>query len=325
MASQVRTARDLSRLLGSLTTAEADHLIPQVSKDPARLAEIELEARSRPTSHRLIRGDSRKLLDHDIEPESVHLVVTSPPYWTLKKYNETKGQMGAIEDYGSFIEELDKVWKGCFEALVPGGRLVVVVGDVNLSRRIHGRHQVVPLHSDITSHARKIGFDNLAPIFWYKIANATYEAEGNGGGFLGKPYEPNAVVKNDVEFILMLRKPGGYRSPSPHKRLLSVIPADLHKLWFRQVWEDVRGESTRQHPAPYPLELAERLVRMFSFYGDTVLDPFGGTGTTAVAASHWGRDSISIEIDPAYLAIAEKRLKKELASVHTRHKLKVAR
>jgi DNA modification methylase len=155
---------------------------------------------------------------------------------------------------------------------------------------------------------RGLGFNNLAPIIWHKIANAAFEAEGNGGGFLGKPYEPNSVIKNDIEFILMERKPGGYRSPSVATRILSVIPAERHKVWFQQIWTGVTGASTRQHPAPYPLELAERLVRMFSFVGDTVLDPFLGTGTTSVAAARWGRNSIGIEIDPAYFDMAAKRI-----------------
>ena len=123
--------------------------------------------------------------------------------------------MGYIEDYEEFLSELDKVWQSCYDALVPGGRLVCVVGDVCLSRRKNnGEHVVVPLHASIQEHCRAIGYNNLAPIIWHKIANAAYEASGNGGGFLGKPYEPNAVIKNDIEFILMERKPGGYRSPS---------------------------------------------------------------------------------------------------------------
>ena len=142
--------------------------------------------------------------------------------------------------------------------------------------------------------AGSLGFDNLAPIIWHKIGNADYEA--GGGGFLGKPYEPNAIVKNDIEYILFQRKPGGYRSPSLAMRLLSVIPAEDHRQWFRQVWTDVTGASTRLHPAPFPLELADRLVRMFSFVGDTVLDPFLGTGTTSLAAARSGRNSIGVEI-----------------------------
>jgi DNA modification methylase len=166
----------------------------------------------------------------------------------------------------------------------------------------------MPLHASIQEHCRRLGFNNLAPIIWHKIANAAFEAEGNGGGFLGKPYEPNSVIKNDIEFVLMERKPGGYRSPTVATRILSVIPAERHKLWFQQIWTGVTGASTRQHPAPYPLELAERLVRMFSFAGDTVLDPFLGTGTTSVAAARWGRNSIAIEVDPAYFEMAARRI-----------------
>ena len=164
-------------------------------------------------------------------------------------------------------------------------------------------------------YCRKIGFDNLAPIIWHKIANAAYEVENGGSGFLGKPYEPNAVVKNDIEFVLMERKPGGYRAPEPATRILSVIGSEDHKLWFRQIWTGVTGASTRHHPAPYPLELADRLVRMFSFVGDTVFDPFLGTGTTAVAAALAGRSSIGIEIDPHYLNGAVARMRQETSSL----------
>ena len=138
--------------------------------------------------------------------------------------------------------------------LVPGGRLIIVVGDVCLSRRRFGRHIVFPLHASIQEHCRNLSFDNLAPIIWYKIANASLEAKGNGTSFLGKPYEPGGVIKNDIEFILMQRKPGGYRSPALNARLLSVIPQALHKQCFQQIWQDVKGASTRQHPAPFPLE-----------------------------------------------------------------------
>ncbi len=160
-----------------------------------------------------------------------------------------------------------------------------------------------------------MGFDNLAPIIWHKIANATYEAAGNGAGFLGKPYEPNAVVKNDCEFILMQRKPGGYRSPSLATRVLSVISAENHGQWFRSIWTGVTGASTRNHPAPFPEELAQRLIRMFSFVGDTVLDPFMGTGTTTVAAAKWGRHSIGVEIDPHYFELARKRISQDTTSL----------
>lgn len=280
--------------------------LPAIAKDPALMRLIEDSVRGIPTRHDLYRADAREL---QLPAESVHLVVTSPPYWTLKEYRDSAGQMGHIADYEEFLSELDRVWQNCFEALVPGGRLVCVVGDVCLSRRKNnGRHMVMPLHASIQEHCRAIGYDNLSPIIWHKIANAVYEAEGNGGGFLGKPYEPNAVIKNDIEFILMERKPGGYRQPTVATRLLSLISEANHREWFQQIWTGLTGASTRNHPAPYPVELAERLVRMFSFVGDTVLDPFLGTGSTTIAAMRNGRNSIGSEIDPTYLGQARKRI-----------------
>lgn len=254
-----------------------------------------------------------------LESESVQLVVTSPPYWTLKEYRASDAQLGHVKDYEQFLSELALVWSECHRVLVPGGRLVCVVGDVCLSRRKNkGEHSVIPLHSNIQNDCRKVGFSNLAPIIWHKIANAAYEASGNGGGFLGKPYEPNAVIKNDIEYILMLRKPGGYRSPSLATRILSVIPEDKHRIWFQQIWTGVTGASTKNHPAPYPIELAERLVRMFSFVGDTVLDPFAGTGTTTVAAAKWGRNSVGVEIDAHYLSYASSRIEKDTQRLFSR-------
>jgi modification methylase len=280
--------------------------IPKIARDPILTNRIEAVVQSIPTNHWLFVGDSRT--EPPIPDNSVHLVLTSPPYWTLKEYRDSEGQMGHIENYETFLAQLDEVWRRCFRALVPGGRLICVVGDVCLSRRKNGgRHTVVPLHASIQERCRGLGYDNLAPIIWHKIANAVYEVEG-AGGFLGKPYEPNGVIKNDIEFILMQRKPGGYRTPTESEKILSVISYANHKKWFQQIWQGVTGASTKNHPAPYPIELAERLVRMFSFVGDTVFDPFMGTGTTNVAAANWGRNSIGVEIDREYFKLASKRL-----------------
>ena len=218
---------------------------------------IHLKAKATHTYQRLINGDARDL--SFLEDESIHLVVTSPPYWNLKRYNENPDQLGHINDYESFLSELEKVWREIFRVLVPGGRLVCIVGDVCVSRRKFGRHLVFPLHSDICVLCRKIGFDNLNPIIWYKISNASFEV-ANGSKFLGKPYEPNAIIKNDMEFILMQRKPGGYRKPTQEQRKLSKIDKKDFNSWFRQIW-NIPGASTRTHPAPFPLELASRLVR----------------------------------------------------------------
>ena len=279
--------------------------IPALAKDPESTAQILELLGEIETVHKVILGDARQTR---LPSSSVHLALTSPPYWTLKVYPDTAGQMGRMQDYETFLDGLREVWEGCYDALVPGGRLVCVVGDICLSRRQNsGRHTVIPLHAAIQMQCGTIGFDNLAPIIWHKIANMKTEAS-RSGSYLGKPFEPNGVIKNDIEFILMLRKPGGYRSPSPAARVLSLIPAEDHDRWFRQIWTDVRGASTRQHPAPFPVELAARLIRMFSFAGDTVYDPFTGTASTQVAARQFGRNSIGVEIEPSYHALASARL-----------------
>ena len=276
-----------------------------------------MKSNKQKTCQRLINGDARDL--SFLSDESIHLVVTSPPYWNLKRYNENPDQLGHVNDYESFLSELEKVWREVFRVLVPGGRLVCVVGDVCVSRRRFGRHLVFPLHADICVLCRKIGFDNLNPIIWHKIANASFEVE-NGSKFLGKPYEPNAIIKNDMEFILMQRKPGGYRKPTEVQRKLSKIDKKDFNSWFQQIW-NITGASTRNHPAPFPLELASRLVRMFSFQGDTVLDPFCGTGTTMVASLKYGRNSIGIDIDAEYCRMTARILKKESSNLFLKTEL----
>lgn len=179
----------------------------------------------------------------------------------------------------------------------------------------------MPLHADIAVSCRRIGFDNLNPIIWHKISNATYEVN-NRMKFLGKPYEPNAIIKNDIEFILMQRKPGGYRKPTDEQRHLSMIDKKAYDEWFRQFW-NIAGASTKEHPAPFPFELAYRLVRMFSFFDDTILDPFCGTGTTMLAALKSNRSSIGIEIDPMYCDMTMQRLAKEIGLFSDDHWLEM--
>jgi site-specific DNA-methyltransferase (adenine-specific) len=274
-----------------------------------------------PTIHRLILGDSRNL--PFLPDESVHLIVTSPPYWNLKRYNENPRQLGHIDDYEMFLQELNKVFTHIFRILVPGGRMVCVVGDVCVSRKSFGRHLVFPLHADICVLCRKLGFDNLNPIIWNKISNASYEVS-NGSKFLGKPYEPNAIIKNDIEFILMQRKPGGYRQPSLVQRRDSKLKKSDFDEWFQQIWR-IPGASTKKHPAPFPVELASRLVQMFSFSNDTVMDPFCGSGTTMVAALRSGRNSIGVDIDPEYCRMAAAYLKAETHNLFNAAKLQFER
>jgi DNA modification methylase len=267
-------------------------------------------ARPAKTTHDVYLSDARRLnLD---TKEDVQLVVTSPPYFDLVEYDgsESKGQLADLHDYEDFLDNLDKVWSRCYQRLVPGGRMCVVVGDVCMARRKAGRHHVLPLHADIGVRCRRIGFDYLTPVLWAKISNATTEV-GGAARFLGKPYEPNGIIKNDVEYVLMLRKPGDYRKPTSAQRALSVLEPEEHDLGYRGIWADIRGQARVDgHPAPYPVELAERLIRLFSFVGDTVLDPFWGSGTTTIAAMRATRCSIGCEIEPRYLEIGKNRIAK---------------
>lgn len=283
---------------------DLDRSIPAIAKNETELSKIREEISHIHTTHKIYIADSRNL--QMIEDNSVHLVLTSPPYWNLKQYNDSDGQLGHIQVYENFLSELDKVWIECYKKLAIGGRLVVNVGDVLQSRREHGKHKVVPLHADIQVRCEKIGFDNLAPIIWHKISNAKFEVEGNSK-FLGKPYEPNGIIKNDIEYILMFRKNGGYRKPTYDQRRLSIISEKEFNKWYQQIW-DFNGTSTKNHPAPYPEELSNRIIRMFSFVNDTVLDPFLGSGTTMLSAIKNGRNSIGVELDQTYSELAYNRI-----------------
>jgi len=234
--------------------------------------------------------------------------VTSPPYFDLKRYAaESPNQLGEIHNYELFLHELDKVWRECRRVLVAGGRICCVVGAITIARRAGGRHYVLPLPADIQVRSRRLGLDNLTPIIWLKVGNIALEASASSR-FLGKPNLPNGIVKNDFETIVMLRKPGGYRKPTARMEEDSRIENDDYFRWFVPIWSDITGASTKHHPAPYPVELAYRLIRMFSFAGDYVLDPFLGSGTTTVAAIRAGRNSIGVETEPKYVEMAEQRL-----------------
>ena len=205
-----------------------------------------------------------------------------------------------------------------------------MVGDVCIPRKKDGKHYIVPLHADIQVGARRLGLDCLTPVIWHKISNGRHESSGNGAGYYGKPNQPGGIVKNDIEYILFLRKGAGYRSPSPTQQALSKLTKAQVQSWFRSIWSDIPGASTRDgHPAPYPVELAEGLIRMFSFAGDTVLDPFAGSCSTLVAANQSGRNSIGVEVEPSFVELGnarmEQALKQRQSTMNTRASLTLHR
>jgi site-specific DNA-methyltransferase (adenine-specific) len=166
---------------------------------------------------------------------------------------------------------------------------------------VHGTHHLLPLHADLLVRSRNYGFQALNGIIWNKLSNCNYEQ--GGGGYLGKPGQPNGVIKSELEHILFLKKPGPYRSPTPEQQAASRISPEEHAAWFRPIWSDIPGaRATKQHPAPWPVEVPYRLIRMFSFVGDDVVDLFSGRFNTTVAAMRAGRNSIGLDIGPGYVA-----------------------
>ena len=224
--------------------------IPRIAKDPESIRLIERAVHQVPTSHSLHCGDAREM--SALEPNSVHLVLTSPPYWTLKEYRDSEGQLVMSRTTTSFSMNWTK-----------SGTMLPCVGSwrpidlrrrrrLPLAKRKRGRHTVVPLHASIQEHCRKLGYDNSAPIIWHKISNAAYEVEGTAPAFLGKPYEPNAVIKNDIEFILMERKPGGYRAPDISTK---VLEPDLRRRITKSGFSRSGRASRALRPSSIPLPI----------------------------------------------------------------------
>ena len=251
---------------------------------------------------RILFGDARSPEAHGNEP--VHLVVTSPPYWTIKDYNTT-GQIGHGDDYADYLAALDEVWSRCYARLLPGCKMCVNVGDQFLRAKTHGRYRVLPIRARIISSIMDLGADYMGAIIWQKMTNTNTTG---GGSLMGSyPHPRNGVLKIDYEFILVFKKPGKAPRGTAAQKAESAMDVGEWSRNFSAHW-DIPGERQRGHHAMFPRELPRRLIRMYSFPGERVLDPFAGSGTTIDVAIEQGRVGEGIEINRDFEAVMRDRL-----------------
>ncbi len=251
----------------------------------------------------IIIGDSRNM--SELKDESVHLVVTSPPYWQLKDYGNGS-QIGFNDSYEDYINNLNLVWKECYRVLHKGCRLCVNIGDQFARSVYYGRYKVIPIREEIIKFCETIGFDYMGAIIWQKVT--TCNTTG-GATIMGSfPYPRNGIIKLDYEFILIFKKLGDPPKVSREIKEKSKLTVDEWNEYFYGHW-NFPGEKQDKHLAMFPEELPRRLIKMFSFVGDTVLDPFLGSGTTCLAARNLERNSVGYEINKEFLPVIKSKLK----------------
>lgn len=251
---------------------------------------------------KVIIGDSRSMIE--VGDESIGLVVTSPPYWNIKDYG-LNGQIGYGQTLHKYLKDLYRVWKECYRILLPGRRLCINIGDQFARSIIYGRYKVIPLHAEIISQCEDIGFDYMGSIIWQK--KTTMNTTGGATVMGSYPYPPNGLIEIDYEFILIFKKPGNGNNVTKEIKAESILSKEDWKKYFTGHW-NFGGAKQIEHEAMFPDELPYRLIKMFSFIGDTVLDPFLGSGTTIKIASHLKRNAIGYEINENFLEIIKKKI-----------------
>lgn len=254
------------------------------------------------THHRLITGDSRRMTE--LENNSVHLAITSPPYWQLKDYG-IDNQIGFNDSYENYINNLNLVWKECYRTLHNGCRLCINIGDQFARAIYYGRYKVIPIREEIIKFCENVGFDYMGAIIWQKVT--TSNTTGGGVQMGSYPFPRNGILKLDYEFILVFKKLGDGPKPTMEQKELSKMSAEEWNTFFAGHW-NFAGARQDGHIAMFPEELPRRLIRMFSFVGEIVLDPFAGSGTTALAARNTNRNSVGYEINPEFIPIMKEKL-----------------
>lgn len=261
------------------------------------------------TSHKIIIGDSRWM--EEVKDETVHLIVTSPPYWQLKDYGN-HNQIGFNDTYEEYINNLNLVWNECKRVLHKGCRLCINIGDPFARSVYYGRYKVIPIRTEIVKFCESNGFDYMGAIIWQKVT--TCHTTG-GATIMGSfPYPRNGIIKLDYEYILIFKKYGASPPVSREIKEQSKLTSEEWNRYFTGHW-NFSGEKQDKHLAMFPEELPKRLIKMFSFVGDTILDPFLGSGTTTLAAKNWKRNSIGYEINDNFLPLIKEKLELEQGTI----------
>jgi len=254
------------------------------------------------THHKIINGDSRQMTE--LPDNSIHLVITSPPYWQLKDYG-TDTQIGFHDSYENYINNLNLVWKECYRTLHNGCRLCVNIGDQFARAVYYGRYKVIPIREEIIKFCENVGFDYMGAIIWQKVT--TSNTTGGGVQMGSYPYPRNGILKLDYEFILVFKKLGDAPKPTKEQKELSIMTAEEWNTFFAGHW-NFAGARQNGHIATFPEELPRRLIKMFSFVDETVLDPFVGSGTTSLASKNLDRNSVGYEINPEFIPYIKEKL-----------------
>ncbi len=262
------------------------------------------------TNHTIINGDSRQMIE--LADTSVHLAITSPPYWQLKDYG-SDNQIGFHDTYENYINNLNLVWKECYRVLHNGCRLCVNIGDQFARSVYYGRYKVIPIREEIIKFCENIGFDYMGAVIWQKVT--TSNTTGGGVQMGSYPYPRNGILKLDYEFILIFKKLGDAPKPTKEQKELSKMTAGEWNTFFAGHW-NFAGARQDSHMAMFPEELPRRLIKMFAFAGDTILDPFAGSGTTNLAAKNLGRNSIGYEINPDFIPVVKLKLQVNQTDIH---------
>ncbi|MBI2446834.1 MAG: site-specific DNA-methyltransferase [Parcubacteria group bacterium] len=268
-------------------------------------------------SHKIIIGDAQKM--GELSNESIQLVITSPPYWQIKDYGSNK-QIGFNQTYDEYINSLNNVWRECFRVLEPGCRMVINIGDQFTRAVTYGRYKIIPIREEIIRFAESVGFDYMGAIIWQK--KTTMNTSGGASVMGSYPYPRNGLVEIDYEFILIFKKLGkALNNISTEVKEASKLTNEEWRKYFTGHW-NFAGVKQNEHIAMFPDELPRRIIKMFSFEGETVLDPFLGSGTTSKVAMELNRNSIGYEINKKFLPIIKTKIGfKDIEIVMSREKM----